>query len=142
VWVPADHFVRERIDDIGDGKLTDFAAELRMKNNLQQQIAKFFAKRIEVAVFDCFDDFVRFFDQIGNQRTVRLLFIPRAANPQPSHNFNEIVEGMMRRLWGQRHERDTHRSRKRCARYSGNDFNACAALFQEMQQHGQPRKIR
>jgi len=48
VRMAANHLVRKRVDDVGDGKLPDFGCELRMEENLQQQVTEFFAETIEL----------------------------------------------------------------------------------------------
>ena len=51
----------------------------RMKHHLQKQIAQFFAQIRVVFCPNCFRQFVRFLEQVWDERFVRLLAVPRAA---------------------------------------------------------------
>jgi hypothetical protein len=132
--VTPDHFVRERIDDVGDAELSDLHRELRVKEHLQEQIAEFFAESLEVRDFDRLDYLERLLDEIRNKRAVRLLAIPRTAHAQPRHDFDQVVPRIVRRLWRQRNERHCDRGREGRSRHAGDDLGADAVAFELAQQ--------
>ena len=136
------HLVRECVDDVGDAELSDLRRELRVKENLQEQVAELFAECIELLPFDRFDDLERFLDQIRHQRAVRLLAIPRATHTQPRHDLHEIVPRVVRRLRRQRDERHRDRGGERRSRHAGNDLGSDAAGLEQPQQRRQAGKIR
>ena len=50
-----------------------------MEGDLEQQVAELFGEFCVVAAVDGVEDFVRFFDQVGTERLMSLLDVPRAA---------------------------------------------------------------
>jgi len=52
---------------------------LSVKNDLQKQITEFFTQVAVAARFDGVHDFIAFLEQIGYERLVRLLAVPRTA---------------------------------------------------------------
>src|SRR5579864_7867195 len=77
--VPADHLVVNADDDVGDIERAGLACEVRMKQDLQQEIAKLLREFKRASLLNGVEDFVRFLDQVGPQRQVGLLAVPRAA---------------------------------------------------------------
>ena len=66
--MPANHLVRERVDHVGDGKLAAFGGQLRVEDDLEEQVAELLAQLRVVAAFDRVDDFVGLLDQIAHER--------------------------------------------------------------------------
>src|SRR5712664_2373652 len=76
--MPPDHLVMDFANHLGHGEAAFFACDLRMKNNLQKQVAHLFRKLGIVPAFEGFQNFVGFFDEVRSQRLMRLLAVPRA----------------------------------------------------------------
>ena len=64
---------------LGYGEASFFAGDLRMKNNLQEQVAHLLHKLAVVPAFEGFQNLVGFFDEVGSQRLMRLLAVPGTA---------------------------------------------------------------
>src|SRR5579872_5571809 len=88
VRMAADHLVRQRIEDVGNGELPVFRRDLRVEDDLEQQIAQLLTKFFGIFFIDGFHDFVRFLDEIWQQGGVRLLAIPRTAGTQARHDLD------------------------------------------------------
>src|SRR5262249_14778261 len=88
------HLVGETRQQCRHVELTSFGRDLRVKHDLEQQVAEFFLKRRHVCRLDRLDDFEGFFDEEGLQGDPRLLTIPRASArfPEPSHDLEEPFE--------------------------------------------------
>ena len=69
-------------------------AKVGVKQHLVQHIAQFFDHVVAVTRFDRVDEFVTFFDQVLEQRLVRLFAVPRATvgAAQCRHDLNQRVE--------------------------------------------------
>ena len=78
--MPVHKLVREPIENVVDGKRSLLLAHLRIKEHLQQQVAKFTGKFLPVAIVDRFQNFVGFFQRVGLDGIECLLAIPRAAS--------------------------------------------------------------
>src|SRR5258708_37811991 len=76
--MPPDHLVMDVADHFRHGEAPFFAGDLRVKNNLQEQIAHLFRELRVASTFEGFHDLVGFFDQVSSQRLMRLLAIPWA----------------------------------------------------------------
>ena len=98
--------------------------------------------RLEVAAFDRFDDFVRFFDEVRYQRAMRLLAIPRAAHSQARHDFDEIVPGVVRGCGGSGTSGMVIDAESVARGMPGTISAAIAARFQRAQQRRQARESR
>ena len=72
------HWTIDLLDDVGDIEFPVFGGELRVKNDLQQQIAQFVGKFPRIAGVERVEHLVSLFDQVSSERIVRLLAIPRA----------------------------------------------------------------
>ena len=77
--MPADQFGRHFLQHFVDIEPAGFLRDLRVHHGQQDQVAEFFAQILIVARPDGARDFVRFLDQAGKKRLVRLLAVPRAA---------------------------------------------------------------
>src|SRR4051812_37652998 len=88
----ADHLGRDRAHDILDAELAFARAQLRLKDDLKEQIAELLAVLARVVEVDGFEDFVRFLDEEGLERLESLLAIPRAAVgcQQLLHDVDEL----------------------------------------------------
>src|SRR5262245_45968541 len=98
--MPADHFVGETRQHSGHVELTAFGGDLRVKNDLEQEVAELLLQRRRVGGLDGLEDFVGFFDEERFQGYPRLLAIPRAPAgfPEPSHDLEEPFEVSAGRL--------------------------------------------
>ena len=74
--VAAHHFLVDLSHHVGGVEPALFRGNLRVENNLQQQVAKFFREFRVVAAFQSFENLVSFLNQIGAQRQMGLLDIP------------------------------------------------------------------
>src|SRR5205085_10087348 len=94
VRVPADHLVVNFADHVGHAEAALFARNLRMKNNLQEQIPHFFGKLRVVSRVESFQDLVSLFQKISPQAVMGLLTVPRAASggPQPRLHGDEFFK--------------------------------------------------
>src|SRR2546425_10868656 len=90
----ADQFVMNLANHVGHREAALFPCNLRMKDYLEQQIAHLFGKLGVVSAFQSFQNFVGLFDEVGSQRLMRLLAIPRASarRAQSGLNTNELFE--------------------------------------------------
>ena len=81
------------VGNVVDIENTFFRFNLRMENNLHQNVAKLFTKHIGVFLIDSLDCLVGLLNKILLDAFVRLLNIPRAAalRAKDTHNLNEIV---------------------------------------------------
>jgi len=97
--MPPDHLVMDGADHLGSGEAALFAGDLGMKNNLQKQVAHLIRKLGVVPAFEGFQNFVGFFDEIGSQRLMRLLAVPRAPvrRAQSGLNGHELFKPLARR---------------------------------------------
>src|SRR5467141_5393631 len=77
--MPPDHLVMNLANHLGDGEASFFARDLRVKNNLQEQIPHLFRELRVASTFEGFHDFVGFFDEVSSQRLMRLLAVPGTA---------------------------------------------------------------
>ena len=97
-------------DELGGDGL-DHAAEIeqarlfrhaRVKDDLQQQVAKLLAQILGAAALDCVGDFVGLFDREGGDRGEGLLNVPGTAGDgiaQRGHDFDQAPD-IARRLHG------------------------------------------
>ena len=65
--------------DIGQQKLAGLGRDLRLQENVQEQVAQLFAQVRNVVGVERFQYFVTFFQKIFAKRLMRLLAIPGAA---------------------------------------------------------------
>jgi hypothetical protein len=80
------------MNNITNIELARFGRELRMIDRLQDQIAKFLTKVVEVAALDCIRDLIGFLNRIVTDGRKVLLQIPGASGlgiAQPRHDFNK-----------------------------------------------------
>src|SRR5258708_12179986 len=77
--MPADQFVAQSIEEISEGKKALFFCDLRVKENVQQQIAKVAGEFLPVAIVDRFQHFIGFFHRIALNGIEGLLAVPGAA---------------------------------------------------------------
>ncbi len=83
--------------NVVDRELVAFFRDLRVEDDLKQQIAEFVAEFSGLAfarVFDRFESLVRFFEQHRRKRGVGLFAVPGTAvwRAQTLHQIYEIVE--------------------------------------------------
>ncbi len=79
VRVTPDHFFVHFTDHVADGEAAFFCRDLRVKHDLEQKIAHLFGEFVVVAALERVQNFIGLFNQIGPERRVGLLAIPRAA---------------------------------------------------------------
>ena len=66
--VPPNHLVMDFANHLGHREAAFFAGNLRMKDNLQKQIAHLFRELGVVSAIESFHNFVGFFNQVRSQR--------------------------------------------------------------------------
>src|SRR5580704_17242171 len=89
-----DHFSRDPLDDPHEIKTPLVGGDLRIEDDLQQEVAKLFDNRLVVLGVDGFEQLVSLFERVRLDRFERLHAVPRATGrrPQPSDNFAELAE--------------------------------------------------
>src|SRR6185312_9391468 len=94
VRVPPDELVHESRRHVVHVPHARIGGDLRVEDDLQQDVAEFVADRVPVAGVDGGDDFVRLLEQVTGEALVRLLGVPRTAagTAQPRHHTNEIQQ--------------------------------------------------
>ncbi len=95
VGVAANHFVVDFADDVVDGEAALFGGDLRVEEDLEEEVAEFFCEFGVVAGVEGVEDFVGFFDEIGAKRGVGLFAVPGAAagGAEAGHERGEFGEG-------------------------------------------------
>ena len=95
VGVAANHFLVNFVDDVGDGEAAFFLCDLGVEENLEKQVAEFFAELGVVGGFEGVKDFVGFFNKIRAKSGVSLFAVPRAAarRAEARHEGNKLYEG-------------------------------------------------
>ena len=89
VGVAADQFVRDAAGDVVDGEPPLVLRDPGVEVHLEQQVAEFLAQVVVGAVLHRVDHLAGFLDEVGQQRGVRLLPVPRAFDAQPRHHLVE-----------------------------------------------------
>ena len=92
--VTAHEFVGNSSCDIVERVASGFLGEFAVKDHLQEQVAEFFHEVFVVLTLNGVDRFVGFFDEVRNERGVRLLRIPGAATgcAEAVHDGTEAVD--------------------------------------------------
>src|SRR5579863_4420884 len=88
----ADQFGGDRLDDVAKVEMPFFLGHLRMKDDLQQQVAKFVPQVREIAALDGVGDLIGFFDGKRDDALKSLLEVPRAAEfraPKGGHDVEQ-----------------------------------------------------
>ena len=95
VRVAADHFVVNLADDVVDGKAVLFGGDLRVKEDLEEEVAQFFGEFGVVVGVKSVEDFVGFFDEVGAESGVSLFPITGTAtgSTQAGHDGSKFGEG-------------------------------------------------
>src|SRR5688500_2564165 len=93
--MPANQFVANGRDDVGDGEMTILDGDLGVKDALEEHVAQFAGQRLGVAAVDGVQHFVALLQKKGSKGLVRLLEVPWAAvpGPQRAHDVSEPREG-------------------------------------------------
>jgi hypothetical protein len=94
--VAANHFLVNFADDVGDVESILFLGNLRMEEDLEEQVAEFFGKFGVIGGFESIEDFVSFFDEVSAERGVGLFAIPAATarSAKTGHKGDEFLEGV------------------------------------------------
>lgn len=94
VGVPAHEFVANSAGDIFERKPFAFGRQLRVEDNLEQDIAQFLRHMREVCAVDGVEQFAAFLDQMGAKRFMGLLPVPRttARRAQTRHDFAQSLD--------------------------------------------------
>ena len=74
-----DHLMGDGGGHVSDGELAVFAGDLRVEYDLQKHVAQFVVEGVHIVAVAGVHGFVGFLDEVGAQRLMRLLAIPRAA---------------------------------------------------------------
>ena len=100
--VTADHFRRDRGNDIAEIEQVALLGHAGMKHDLKQQVAEFVFQIDHVAAGDGVGDFIGLFDGVGRNRSEILLDIPWASGfrrPQGDHDLEKagnVARGLHR----------------------------------------------
>src|SRR5436309_8149319 len=78
VRMTAHELLAQALRDVRDIEGTLFVGELRVDRDLEQEITELVAQPFEIAGVERFQRLVRLFEQMGTQRSVRLLAVPGA----------------------------------------------------------------
>ncbi|MNN07168.1 hypothetical protein D3C81_1199860 [compost metagenome] len=95
VWMAAHQLVGNAVDHLVETEALLFAGQLRVVDDLEQQVAELLAQVGEVATLDGVGDFIGFFQGVGDDARVVLLQVPRAAMlriAQARHQVQQVVE--------------------------------------------------
>ncbi len=88
-----DHLRARHLSDITDVEAVGILLrDGRVHQHLQQQVAELLAKRGALAAVNGIEHLVRFLEEVGPQRAVRLLAVPRAAAGR-AQVLDHLVEG-------------------------------------------------
>ena len=77
--MPAHHLFVEPIDDIGQVELPPFLRNLRVKDDLKEQVSELFLQIARIGAVQGVENLVCFLNEHGFERLACLLLIPRAA---------------------------------------------------------------
>ena len=93
--MPTDQLVGDRPTHVVRGEAPDLGCDLRMEHHLQKHIPQFAAQLVVISGVDGIQDLVGLFQQMGFERVVILLAIPRTAvgGAQPGHDTHQLMEG-------------------------------------------------
>ncbi len=84
VGMTANEFVADSVDHAVDVETAVLFAELRLEDDVKQQVSKFFGKALGVIVVDGLENLVGFLDQHGFQGVAILLPVPRDNRSDPA----------------------------------------------------------
>ena len=95
VGMPTNHFIVDFADDIMDRETALFGGDLRVEEDLEEEVAQFFGEFGVVAGVEGVEDFISFLNEIGAEGGVGLLAIPWAAagRAEAGHEGGEPGEG-------------------------------------------------
>ena len=79
VRVAAHQFVVQRLKDVLDGEAARLCRELRVKQDLQEDIAELLAQRVDVVSVNGLQHFVGLLEETVPKGTMVLLAVPRTA---------------------------------------------------------------
>src|SRR5439155_22869343 len=104
VGVPADELLVEAPGDLAGIERALLAGELGMDGDLEQEVAELVAQPLEIAGVERGERLIRFLEQVGAQRRVRLLAVPGTAmwraqtlgDARDRRKRGEIREGILR----------------------------------------------
>ena len=94
VRMPLDHLVGDRVGDLLEVEPPLLSADLRVVDDLQQQVAEFAGQGRPVFALDRIGDLVRLLDRVRHDRGEGLLDVPGAAPlriPQAAHHRQQPV---------------------------------------------------
>jgi len=77
VRVPVDQLAHQTVHDGGDVEPAGVGRHLRVKDDLQQQVAQLVTQGVGVVTLDGVQRLVGLFQQVGTERARRLLPVPR-----------------------------------------------------------------
>ena len=93
--VAAYHFFVYAARDVVEREIAVLRRDLRVHDDLQQQVSELFAHMVFFVEVDRFEKFRRLFDEPRAERAVRLFPIPRTSvrRAEPGDRRNQIVNG-------------------------------------------------
>jgi hypothetical protein len=96
MWVAPHHLVRDQLDDVSEVEGAAIMRDLGVKYDLEEHITQLFRDSIVDARINRVDKFVALLEQVGPERSVGLLEVPRAAL-RPSEGRDDVGESLQRR---------------------------------------------
>ena len=96
--VAANQLRRDGVNRVAKLERSRFGPDLRVKHDLKQHVAELLDKCLDIACVERVERLVGFLDQVGPQRPMRLLAIPRAASrrAQSVSHPHELLERFRR----------------------------------------------
>jgi hypothetical protein len=95
VRMPPDELVDDRAGHVVDGEVRvvgTLGGHDGVEGHLHEHVAEFLPERVQVAAVDGVEDLVGLLEQIGRQRGVGLLAVPRALAAQPVHHRHQVEQ--------------------------------------------------
>jgi hypothetical protein len=88
----AHHFVVNFADDVVDGEAVFFGSDLRVEEDLEEEVAELFGEFDVVVGVEGVENFVGFFNEIGAEGGVSLFTVPGAAagSAEAGHDGGEF----------------------------------------------------
>ena len=82
-------------------EVAGFTRDFAMHNDVEKEVAEFFAKMRDVFGAGSFNDLVGFFDQLGQDGQVGLFPVPRTTSrrSQACDDFAQLIEGALAPRW-------------------------------------------
>ena len=93
VGVAEDKFVVEGVGNVGNVEIAFLFADFGVEEDVEQQVAQFFADVHGIVVKEGVAEFVGFFDSVGTKRFVGLFTVPRTFHAEDVEGVDNAAEG-------------------------------------------------